>query len=59
MNILEKCKVEKTEAFQQIRQMGNVFFEYLTNIYTISYLFDTFITIISHIKIILVHKYIP
>jgi hypothetical protein len=37
---------------------GKCFFECTTNVYTIRYLFDTFITITSCIKIISIHKYI-
>jgi hypothetical protein len=36
-----------------------MFFECPTNVSTINYLFDAFITIASHIKIISIHEYIP
>jgi hypothetical protein len=38
---------------------GKCFFECTTNVYTINYLFDIFITTTSCNKIILVHEYIP
>jgi hypothetical protein len=55
--ILDKCKHEQIEAFENIKKLGKIIFKCTTNLYITSYTYNIIHTIIPFKKIISIYKH--